>query len=564
MLIYTKSFLFLFVSLIISTSALLVPQPQSTHLAATLATPSNVKDGTTTYSGSCDNGICSWKGIRYASPPIGNQRFSPAKAPAIISGTIDATQYGPKCLQSGGGSQSEDCLFANVFRPSNVDLNKKLPVLIFVHGGGFQSGAGSDHDPSQMILAGGNDLQAIVVTINYRLGLFGFLGGSTFFQKQKQNRNDVTLNAAFTDVLQAIQWSSKHISSFGGDPDNITLWGQSAGSFASAAVMLRMHKTPKFKGVILESGSPGGVPIDPASRKDDQFNTVVSSAGCSGNPDVVGCLRGASASNLLQISNSQANLNGNANTVPRGYYAWTGVQDGGPSNDGFFSDRPSQVINAGKFANVPILHGDCYDEGTYFAYQGSDNTQETFDYFKRIYFDNDQLLNQALQQYPDDPVVGSPYLPHDGDYSNRFYGATNQYKRIASLYGDIRYQANRRFFLNAIANRGTTAYSYEFAQYTQGNADSLGYPHGSDLDYVFNVQDGNPFGTKLARQWLSFAKYQTPNKAGNGLPTWKHYTAKSPKVLYYANNTITTIDDTFRKGPIDFLNSPAVLATSGR
>ncbi|PWN38186.1 alpha/beta-hydrolase, partial [Meira miltonrushii] len=516
-------------------------------------TSSNVQDGKATYVGSCADGICSWKGIRYASPPIGNQRFSPAKVPASLTGTVDATEYGPTCLQSGDGRQSEDCLFANVFRPSGVSLNKKLPVLIFVHGGGFQSGAGSEHDPSQMILAGGNDLQAVVITINYRLGLFGFLGGSTFAQRQKQNRNDVTLNAAFTDVVQAINWSSDHIAAFGGDPDKITLWGQSAGSFASAAVMLGKHTSPKFKGVILESGSPGGVPIDPASRKDGQFNTVVSSAGCSGNPDVIGCLRGASASNLLQISNLQANLNGNVNTIPRGYYAWTAVQDGGPSNGGFFSDRPSQVINAGKFANVPVLHGDCYDEGTYFADQDSNNTQETFDYFRRIYFDSDELLQEALQQYPDDPVVGSPYKPHDGDYSNRFYGATNQYKRISSLYGDIRYQSNRRFFLDAIANRGTTAYSYEFAQYVPGNADSLGYPHGSDLDYVFNIQDGNPFGTTLSRQWLSFAAYQTPNKAGNGSPLWKHYTANSPKLLYYANNTITTIDDTFRKGPMDFL-----------
>lgn len=574
MAISTYFLLLAIVAVAMAASAFVIPDAEATFersLQPTFTTratsPSAVKDGKATYQGSCSNGVCTWKGIQYARAPIGDLRFAPARDPTTPSGTIDATKYGPQCLQSGSGTQSEDCLFVNIQRPSNVGLNTKLPVLLFVHGGGFQTGAGSNQDATAMVMAGSNaNLPAIVMTINYRLGLFGFLGGSTFSSRQNANRNDVSLNAAFTDVRQALKWAKGHVSAFGGDPAKITLWGQSAGSFASAAQMLGSYTKPNFAGVILESGSPGGVPIDPPSQKDGQYNDVLSSAGCAGASDTVACLRGVSAASLRTISIKQSNLNSSPNTTPRGYYSWTPVQDGGPSKGGFYTDRPSVVIKKGRFAAVPLLHGDCYDEGTYFAYQGSNSDVETFDYFKRIYFSDASanLLTQALQQYPDDPVVGSPYLPHDGDYSDRFYGALNQYKRIASLYGDIRYQSNRRFFMNAVASKGVRAYSYEFAQYTPGNADSVGYPHGSDVSYVFNTQSDNPFNDILARQWLSFATYQTPNKAGGSTPHWYQYTSSSKRVLYYANNTITSVNDNFRAGPIDFLNRADVLAATGR
>lgn len=533
-------------------------------------TPVNVTDGAATYMGQCTGAVCSWKGIRYAKAPIGRNRFAPAQPVGKQSGTFDATRFGSICLQNGNGNQSEDCLFANVYRPSTSSMLTKLPVLLFVHGGGFQSGSGSSVDPTAMITSGAaNSLPVVVVTINYRLGLFGFLGGTYMYSRQKANSTDVSLNAGFTDVRQALSWVHAHAAAFGGDPNRVTLWGQSAGSFAASAQMLGSVKSPRFAGVILESGSPGGVPVDKPSAKDSQYNAVLDAASCQNAVDSVACLRQASATTLAQISSDQASLNGDPSTVMRGYYSWTMVQDGGSTYKGFYADRPSVLIKKNAFANVPVLHGDCYDEGTVFAYQGSMTDLQTIDYFKRIYFNtaSNDLINEVFTQYPDVPAQGSPFIPVNGDRDNRFYGPLNQYKRIAALYGDIRYQSNRRFFLNAIAKRGQKAYSYQFAQYTAGNDDAVGYPHGSDLNYVLNVQSNNPFKDALARQWLSFATYQTPNKAGlsaSAAPHWYQYTTKRQSVQYYANATITNIDDSFRAQQFDLLNRADILKVSGR
>jgi carboxylesterase type B len=550
-------------------TVILVPALSTLDRRATVSSL-NVTDGAATYMGTCTGAVCSWKGIRYAKAPVGQYRFAAAQPVGKQSGVFDATAYGAMCLQNGGGTQSEDCLFANVFRPSTSSLMKKLPVLLFVHGGGFQSGSGSNVDPTAMVTSGaGNSLPAVVITINYRLGLFGFLGGTYMYSKQKSNPKDVSLNAGFTDVRQALSWVRAHAEAFGGDPAQVTLWGQSAGSFAAAAQMLGSPDSPRFAAVILESGSPGGVPVDKPSAKDDQYNSVVSSASCSGATDSIACLRQVDAASLLQISSDQAALNGDASTVPRGYYSWTMVQDGGAQYKGFYADRPSVLIKRNAFANVPVLHGDCYDEGTFFAYQGSSTDLQTIEYFKRIYFNgaSNDLINEIFSLYPDIPAQGSPFIPFNGDYDNRFYGPLNQYKRIAALYGDIRYQANRRFFLEAIAKRGQRAYSYEFAQYTKPNDDSLGYPHGSDLNYIFNVQSNNPFKDALTRQWLSFATYRTPNKAGLSAKQaahWYQYTTKRKSVQYYANATITNIDDSFRAQQFALLNRADVLKVTGR
>jgi len=127
------------------------------------------------------------------------------------------------------------------------------------------------------------------------------------------------------------------------------------------------NAAPPFRAVILESGAPNGVPIDPPSAKDGQYQRVLDAANCTSSRDHLGCLRNVPWQDLRTISLAESTRAMQPATYARGYYAWTAVIDGGPSRAGFFSSRPGTLINKGAFAHVPVLHGDCLDEGTYFV-----------------------------------------------------------------------------------------------------------------------------------------------------------------------------------------------------
>ena len=136
---------------------------------------------------------------------------------------------GPICPQSGPvEKQNEDCLFLNIQRPTKHPLDKKLPVLVFFHGGGFESGSGNSNDPKALIEIGeANEQPTMIVRINYRLALLGFLASEEM--RTNQNSSNIALNRGFRDMKMATEWVANHIASFGGDPDRITIWGQSAG-----------------------------------------------------------------------------------------------------------------------------------------------------------------------------------------------------------------------------------------------------------------------------------------------------------------------------------------------
>lgn len=278
---------------------------------------------------------------------------------------------------------------------------------------------------------------------------------------------------------------------------------------------------PPFQGAILQSGSPGGVPIDPIQAKDAQYNRVLLAAGCQTATDHLSCLRAIPWAKMRSISLQESARASQPSTIARGYYAWTGVIDGGPSKGGFFTSSPSAVVSSGAYAQVPILQGDCLDEGTYFAPHTFNNQTSLSTWLRAIYFSNPNtslnestaLMNQVLDAYPDDPRVGSPYHAAGASLTNRFFGTTNQYKRAASIYGDIRYQSNRRLWLSAFTtNNANKAYSYIYAQDNPRDLPSIGVPHGSDLAAVLQ-SPSNPISQTMARQFLAFATSFDPSSS---------------------------------------------------
>lgn len=138
---------------------------------------------------------------------------------------------GPRCPQAGStDDQDEDCLFLNIQRTSTAPLSKKLPVLVFFHGGGFETGSGNDNDPRELLRVGrDNDQDVVIVRINYRLGLLGFLASSELEDLRNSDARNVGLNNGFKDMKTATRWVKAHIDAFGGDADRVTIWGQSAG-----------------------------------------------------------------------------------------------------------------------------------------------------------------------------------------------------------------------------------------------------------------------------------------------------------------------------------------------
>jgi carboxylesterase type B len=170
-------------------------------------------------------------GLRFAAAPVGNLRFAPPQPPPAPPAMQRATVKEPSCPQAGkAANQNEDCLFLNVQRPESVPLATRLPVLLHIHGGGFEAGSSKDNDPAALISLGeSHDQPVVVVRINYRLGLLGFLAGSELQTARDADSNNVGLNRGFQDMKMAIEWVQSHIAVFGGDPSKITIWGQSAG-----------------------------------------------------------------------------------------------------------------------------------------------------------------------------------------------------------------------------------------------------------------------------------------------------------------------------------------------
>ena len=208
------------------------------------------------------NGVDEFLGIPYAAPPVGSLRWMPPKPFGKFSGPFQANQFGSECTQSGTGS--EDCLFLNVYEPTNSEpgsameqagdvtasKSKKkptgLPVMVWIHGGGLTGGAGSLYDPTPLVNAGG----IIVVTINYRLGVLGFLA-----QSGLDAEHHLLGNYGFMDQQFALKWVKKNIQAFGGNPKEVTIFGESAGGQSVYSQLASPLAKGLFRGAIAESGS---------------------------------------------------------------------------------------------------------------------------------------------------------------------------------------------------------------------------------------------------------------------------------------------------------------------
>ncbi|KAF8334773.1 Alpha/Beta hydrolase protein [Cantharellus anzutake] len=514
-------------------------------------------------------------GIPYAQPPLGELRFAkPQPLTVNASETIDATKFGNACLQPirpgtldiTVSDLSEDCLFINVFRPSNLPRSANLPVMVWIYGGSFTTGASQTFNGTEIVRQSVFLNESVIfVSFNYRLNAFGFLGSP-----ELADPTTGTLNAGLYDMIGALKWVQENIGAFGGNKDRVTVFGESAGAMGIGSLLVagggqyaKEHNL--FHGAIMESGFPAGIPAPIVSDLLPWTSIFVAAAGCPpSNSSIISCLRSKSSEALYRASLVTLNATHSAfpfNRVVDGFF----FKEGGAAEE----------VRRGNVATVPVITGCNLDEGTQFiphTFNTSDEMKLTSVCLvaaELLYVGNlslatpeqTKLFNVLLDLYPDIPALGSPYNPIRVSKNDRFFGPHNQYKRAASVFGDSVFHSGRRALLDAYVKRNANypAWSYHYTQVAPGAPPYLGVYHGSEVPSVFGlyaVQNRTTvLGTTslyMVSAWVAFANSFQPNRPY--LPKWPQY-GKQRHMLHIGNGDFNVITDDFRKKGIEFLRS---------
>lgn len=315
----------------------------SAHMAHAAVPVAQTTDGR--ISGvDANDGVNRFFGIPYAKPPVGALRWKAPQPPAAWAGTRNASRFGSSCPQDadmfGPASANEDCLTLNVYAPATPSAATR-PVLVYIHGGGFLSGAGSYYDAS--VLAQKTD--SVVVTINYRLGVLGFL---TTTGMRGESR---AVNFGLQDQYAALRWVQRNASAFGGDASRVTIAGQSAGAISGCLALVSPKAAGLFHRVIMHSGPCvlATQPLDVALTKGD---AVATKAGCAKGSGQMACLRGKSVAALLAATRAQTPAEAISNA------SLLATIDGEVVTGAVLSS-----MVRGQFHRVPILLGTTQDEG---------------------------------------------------------------------------------------------------------------------------------------------------------------------------------------------------------
>ncbi|KAF2723326.1 alpha/beta-hydrolase [Polychaeton citri CBS 116435] len=523
-----------------------------------------------TVVGTTAGNVDSFRGIPFAKPPVGNLRLKPPQSITQGFGTLAATGPSASCPQffvqtydtsnlpasaialladsplfQVASNQKEDCLTMTVQRPTGTKAGDNLPVLFWIFGGGFEVGSNNMYDGSPIIRRSVQMGKPIIyVSVNYRVGGFGFLAG-------KELGKEGSTNLGLRDQRLGLQWNAENIRAFGGDPDKVTIWGESAGAISVFDQLLvnggdNTYKgKPLFRGAIMDSGSV--IPVDSVSASQAQavFDTVAKNAGCGGASDKLACLRSKDYTTFLNAANS----------VP-GIFSYRSLDlsylPRPDPSDNFFPQSPEVPLKAGAYAKVPVIIGDQEDEGTLFSLVQSNitTTQQLIDYLS-TYFPNrpdaQTLTTQLVSLYPEDPAAGSPF--RTGQLNNVY----PQYKRLAAILGDFAFTLTRRNTLNVIA-KTVPSWSY-LSSYFYGTP-VIGTVHGSDLLPAYSLGGGLSIPSQTIQSYyISFVNNLDPNALGTAAPliNWPRYNPSSPQLLNLLALTNTLIPDTFRLAASNFL-----------
>lgn len=495
--------------------------------------------------GVLDGNIVTFKGIRYAAPPVGALRWRLPEPAAAWAKPLEAKTYGNECAQtewyppfkSTTDANAEDCLYLNVFMPAAT--KGKLPVMVWFHGGANNSGASQEFDGSQLASQG-----VIIVTVNYRLGAFGFMAMPAL---DEESPHHVSGNYGIADQQAALRWVKQNIGAFGGDAQNVTIFGQSAGSRDVCVQMLSPMASGLFQKAIAQSGPCSSAwrtlseVESQAGSEPPAWKRVVDKLGCGNGPNPLECLRAKPPADVLLA------LGGNVSAI---LGTWEVIVDGY-----LLPDEPAALVPSGQFNKVPLITGSTHDEW-------------------------DILISFLLAHYPDWSLdmAGKAQMKGLGAYSKLSYSSVSG--AADAVYKDdtmdqarrsSRYVNDRRACTQLQAtvdwSKHTTVFGYEFSGtplrqsiFAEGSTNQNKYTehayHTAELPFLWGYWYpviGTPqkveftapqkkLSEAMVGYWISFAKSGQPA----GKLSWPAYAADNRLMSFNSVHTQLETRDAFR------------------
>jgi para-nitrobenzyl esterase len=475
----------------------------SLFLALPLASAENVHVESGVVSGvvGVNSDVMVYKGIPYAAPPVGDLRWRAPKPPAKWEGVRKADQFGATCMQTPypEGSPyrtapepvSEDCLYLNVWSSAKT-IRENRPVMVWIHGGAFTRGSGSTsvYDGEMLAQKG-----VVVVTINYRLGVFGFFAHPELTKESDRNSSG---NYGILDQIAALEWVQRNITAFGGDPKRVTIFGESAGSWAVNALVASPLAKGLFQRAIGESGA-NFAPLPKLADAEQAGLRVAKSVGA----DSIAALRAKSAAEMMKGSGELAR----------------------PNVDGWLLPDQVYVIFAkGKQNDVPTIIGSNADEGTAFT-----PPVVKVDGFKA----------QAKQRFGDQADEYLSIYPAKSD--------EQAHASAAAAMRDITFGWEMRTWARMQTKTGKSkAWIYYFSRVSPSPiAKRLGAYHASEIRYVFDNLQNQPaddidrqVAETMSDYWVNFATHGNPN--GKHVPKWPAYEEKLDIAMGFGEHILTT------------------------
>ena len=444
-----------------------------------------------------EDGYRTYFGIPFAAAPVGDLRFAPPEAPEAWDGVRDATEFGAVCPQASAFSwvavqdTDEDCLVLNVWAPEDTT---DAPVMVWIHGGGFMFGAG--HLPTYW----GHELAkkgVVVVTFNYRVGPLGFLAHPAIG----------TGNWGLMDQQAALRWVQDNISEFGGDPDNVTIFGESAGAVSVCTHLVMTGAKGLFHRAIMESGVCG------ISDTPEQANVLggqfAATVGCADATDAAACLRAVPAADVVQ-----------ALPMAKALFFGGGVK-WGPAVDGaLITGQPAVQMFMGQGVRVPTIIGANKDEGTLFVHWAGGGMDPAA---------LDALIGGFAGDRLDEVLAAYPEADYDSVDA-----------RAADILGDATFVCTGKLAARILATGGTPTWMYHFTREVENPIfDGLGAFHTAELPFVFGnglyefdatlPGDAQPLVDEMQGYWTRFAATGDPN--GAGAPEWPAYSPAAETYL---------------------------------
>jgi para-nitrobenzyl esterase len=470
------------------------------------------------------DGVNVFLGIPYAAPPVDKLRWQPPQPVKRWKGELDATEYGNTCPQvtelgafAGPASTTEDCLYLNVFTTgAGKNANKKKPVIVWIYGGANEDGESNDYDGSKLAMGGPEGQETVVVTLNYRVGIFGFFSNAAI-----NKEGHLWGNYGIMDQQAVLRWVQRNISAFGGDPNKVTLGGQSAGAYDTSANLISPYSQSLFNRAILQSYPPTTwLTAETTLTRGTNFGVA---AGCPGsNAKTADCLRDLSAARILQLQGTP-----NAGSA---YLAQVFV-------DGTVIPlQPDDAWKSGKYQHMPIMTGDVHDEGNFGI--------ATSEYFTMTPMTQDQYLarvtGDALAQYPLSNYANNPVLAYNAYGSDQqacsTLHAVQELAQTVSVYAyEFNYQDAPYHFPKMPGFKPMAVHTVDIQFLFPGY-------HGGQLGVNLDQTTGQPREldakeTKLSDQlvaaWTNFAKSGNPNGSGNS--PWPKF-GKGNNAKFYSQN----------------------------